>query len=563
MSDNGWTVASGKRTRSVKINKKHEEKNPAKRRKESSSEEDDLVLNVTGARPEISFPNHSKKKKQKQRSLHPEGISMQDLQSLIFWIYDIGPNPNWVFLKNKALIKKVFLVSVGGLNNSIYQHHQASFPKVSSIFKSNSSKITIAPGSEFKIYSPLQALLYVQSKSKKKKANPIEATFPHPASFYCHSLHQLASNGYPLQVKSVKEGIQESTKQPETVVEYEQRDGFLVFGPRDDPTPDTQQLIAIDCEMCLTKAGSELTRVTAVDMNGEIIYDQLVKPKNPIVDYLTRYSGITAELLDPVTTTLEDVQDHMKSFISKDTILVGHSLENDLIALKVCHFKVIDTSIWFPHSSGPPSKNSLKALVHSHLHRVIQTGSHDSAQDAIAAMDLALLKIKHGPTFGISKPPGVSIFDKLRQKNKNAIMIDKPSLVNNHCPTHGIPCDSDEEIVSKFKETLQFDNPPDFVNTQMHSLNNYYKSQQEPNSEAKSFEDVLQSIDNTLADMYDSLPVDSLMIVTSGQANLANCSKLWKEKRDNEASWTDKQSQVLRDEISKLRTGVTMFALKR
>jgi len=78
-----------------------------------------------------------------------------------------------------------------------------------------------------------------------------------------------------------------------------------------------------------------VTRVTVIDAAGETIYDELVLPHNPILDYLTQYSGITAKRLEGVTTRLEDVQKALKTMVTYDTILIGHSLENDMKVLKV------------------------------------------------------------------------------------------------------------------------------------------------------------------------------------------------------------------------------------
>lgn len=84
--------------------------------------------------------------------------------------------------------------------------------------------------------------------------------------------------------------------------------------------------------------------------------------------------------------------------VYKETILVGHSLENDLLALKISHDLVIDTAVLYQYSRGSRYKTALRVLSRRFLSRQIQSSGsgHDSIEDAMAAMELALLKIRHG-----------------------------------------------------------------------------------------------------------------------------------------------------------------------
>jgi hypothetical protein len=66
-------------------------------------------------------------------------------------------------------------------------------------------------------------------------------------------------------------------------------------------------LIAVDCEMCYTEAGLELTRLSLVSGAGEVIYDEYVRPSLPIVNYNTEYSGITEEHIRYEAATKRDV----------------------------------------------------------------------------------------------------------------------------------------------------------------------------------------------------------------------------------------------------------------
>ena len=160
--------------------------------------------------------------------------------------------------------------------------------------------------------------------------------------------------------------------------------------------PRNFAVYALDCEMCYTTKGLELTRVTIVDPDCKVVYETLVKPLNPILDYNTRFSGITKEQMDRTSTSILQVQANVLHLCSSKTILIGHSLESDMKALKIIHSSVIDTAIMFPHRLGLPYKRALRNLASENLKKIIQSdvGGHDSAEDALTCMELVIWKLK-------------------------------------------------------------------------------------------------------------------------------------------------------------------------
>lgn len=57
--------------------------------------------------------------------------------------------------------------------------------------------------------------------------------------------------------------------------------------------------------------------------------------RSPLLLLHCRFSGVTEEDLANASITLRDVQAVLLNMFSTDTILIGHSLESDLFALKV------------------------------------------------------------------------------------------------------------------------------------------------------------------------------------------------------------------------------------
>lgn len=83
--------------------------------------------------------------------------------------------------------------------------------------------------------------------------------------------------------------------------------------------------------------------------DSQVLLDELVLPENAIIDYHTQFSGITQQALASVTTNLVEIQRRICEFLSAETLLVGHGLENDLRALQIIHANCLDTSILYPH----------------------------------------------------------------------------------------------------------------------------------------------------------------------------------------------------------------------
>jgi len=169
-----------------------------------------------------------------------------------------------------------------------------------------------------------------------------------------------------------------------------------MFEDLDFPTisPCAENLVALDCEMVGVGASKRnaLARCSIVDYHGNVIYDQHIKPNEPITDYRTKWSGILPSHMRHAIPFKVARRQILAVLATK--IVVGHSLHFDFKILKyrrsprevrdTAKCILLRTKASFPANQTP----SLKKLSSRVLGRDIQVGTHCSVEDAIAAMDL-------------------------------------------------------------------------------------------------------------------------------------------------------------------------------
>lgn len=222
----------------------------------------------------------------------------------------------------------------------------------------------------------------VASLQQKKETD----TFPRTQLLL--SALQMVDEGYPLPLRG------------ELANRYKE---YVFTKDSYQPVTANSPMYGLDCEMCRTSTGAnELTRISIVNEEQESIYETLVCPKNKIVDYLTHFSGITPEMMKNVTKTLDQVQQDVRRVLPADAILVGQSLQSDLMAMRMMHPYVIDTSIIFNLSGDRRRKSKLQTLSHEFLGESIQKNplGHDSIEDCSASLKLTKLKLNKGIDFG-------------------------------------------------------------------------------------------------------------------------------------------------------------------
>uniref|UniRef100_A0A0B7JQK4 Exonuclease domain-containing protein n=1 Tax=Bionectria ochroleuca TaxID=29856 RepID=A0A0B7JQK4_BIOOC len=397
----------------------------------------------------VSRPNKKAKKLPKPGKSYPAisfspnarlnaKVNLNSLRDLVTYIYADGPAPQWVAISHRPHFRKIVTIMVPGLEEAMFkagvdygnydERGEDQGPSQSSPDSYYPRKLvkdeipdalkpfadmfphlwpirTPGDDKQGKMHSPMAAFLTVPvNKEKNKKGTGVKpASEPHGwknertrITEFLSTVEDLQDNGYLVHPAMLPEGQRENFVAPEgwvatkvdsleegDVPESEIQQGSITAG---------REILAIDCEMCMTGENEfSLTRISLVDWSGETVLDELVKPSKPITNYVTQFSGITEEMLAPVTTTLQDIQEKLLEILHPKTILIGHSLESDTKALQLTHPFI-------------------------YLSREIQKGGangHDSVEDAKTCLDLVKQKCEKGKLWGSSDSQGENLFRRL------------------------------------------------------------------------------------------------------------------------------------------------------
>ncbi len=426
--------------------------------------------------------------------------------------------------ESRIVIVWLSLVSAEFFNSSSGEH----FKKVKSLHPCVRFLIE-HPGSNRFVKLGLEAFLLRQEKDADQQSEALEGIdgqkFNRASCLL--SLLEMEENGFPLPHSDTQRGTETGRGLSEylQVADWSEREANVR-----GTDMSSFSMFAIDCEMVETSNGLELARVSVVNESLDCVYDSLVKPELPVVDYKTQFSGIDGEMLAPVTTSLRDVHPELSKILPSRCILVGHSLENDLHALKLSHPYVIDTSCTFTPNSSPLCKPSLRLVAKKLLGADIQSESsgHCSIEDATTCMKLIQKKVREGRDCTIPWNDGCrSILADAVSYRRTSAIIDKQgvvSLFGREC-THRCVTDSDDEVIREAKSLLP---ETDFTFLQLHAMENFLKSPER--EDGGKLASVVNSLDSNVISLIEDCPAKTLVFVVCGSSDIREVKQLHQQR---------------------------------
>ena len=287
-----------------------------------------------------------------------------------------------------------------------------------------------------------------------------------------------------------------------------------------DPFPGYLPVISLDCEMIQTTNGDEVARLSVVDQDENTIFDEYFKPIGEVIDYRTEFSGITEESFKTSKHYSNEASKLLGQFASKETIIIGHSLENDFHALKLIHLRVIDTSLIFNLSVNYPYKSSLAKLLKKYFDTDLRDENikgHDSIADSIAALKLAKLAMSQ-PCSRVRCPPQIPELFKNCLKSISSIHFLAEKCFESIDDFNGIDSNvicnflDEDDIVENIIQDFKSDNCPSLISALFGKL---AFCNLENDLEIK----ICQKINEIIQNIVNNMPKKTVLMVIGGNGN--------------------------------------------
>ncbi|XP_078095964.1 RNA exonuclease 5 isoform X2 [Mustelus asterias] len=204
-----------------------------------------------------------------------------------------SPLPSWCQIHRQKELKGVAVIVLHGVSQMHFYRYYLQFKQLRKKFRFRFS-MPPPPPDDFLLRIFGTEKLLPQDKSPT--VNGTSAVNGHCLMTENNSCKPSDLDKHPIIIKygRRKRGLtsyllseEELTRNDYPVADIHASEGFVQSGCTAKVT-DNSPLLGLDCEMCLTTKGNELTRVSLVNAEGHCVMDELVKPDNLILNYLTR-----------------------------------------------------------------------------------------------------------------------------------------------------------------------------------------------------------------------------------------------------------------------------------
>ncbi|OHT10290.1 exonuclease family protein [Tritrichomonas foetus] len=434
-------------------------------------------------------------------------IGPQRLNDFITFIFTKKRYPKWLKISNPQFIRYATVLMLDGLTYSIFDKYPNLLPAFSSI-EGNGFPLTVeASAKAGQLISGISSFI---GKIKTKKAKKTFSTYQEMVA----QITDLYDNGFPLDDPPKMTGklrCQHFKLEPlteEDLKEYEKLP---------EKVENALDIIALDCEMVETEFGDECARLSVTKEDGTVVLDQYFKPLGEDIDYRTEFSGITPEKLENVTITSYEVVKALSAFADQNTIIIGHSLENDFRSMKLIHKKVIDTTILYNRDCQYPFKPPLERLYKKYIQKPFRelAGSHDSIDDARASFELVKHALKVAVHSRLEKPKIPTLFQEIKESVSQISYFAPTAEVDFFDIDPKVVCNLDDDPELRLTKSLKFITEERPTLTFIH-FNELSTSE---NIDDATIEGILPKYNKYLEETKKSMLPNSVLLVYTGSGN--------------------------------------------